>query len=243
MKLSAVLLASLAASASAFAPASAPKATFSRTALFEEAEAAEEAVEEAAPAEPAGPAYTCMSREAILAEPNTIEFGGKWDPLGLSDLGGDETIAWFRHAEVKHGRIAMAAFVGWWAVAGLGARFPGELAYGTDFASLPSKGLEAWDAVPGWGKAQMLIFAGLIEFHDELFHTRRGTHYMRGGTPGKNMVPGLYDPLGFSKGKSEEQLARGRSVEIKNGRLAMIGIAGLYFAATVPGSVPLQPEC
>ncbi len=134
--------------------------------------------------EPATPSYTCISKEAILASPNTVEIGRVWDPLGLAKLGSDETLAWFRHSEVKHGRVAMAAFVGWWAV-GAGLRFPGELAHGLDFSSLPSKGLEAWDAVPGWGKAQMLLFAGLIEFHDELFHSRRGQHYMRGGTPGK----------------------------------------------------------
>ena len=57
------------------------------------------------------------------------------------------------------------------------------------------------------------------------------------------MVPGLYDPFGLSNGKSEEQLARGRDVEIKNGRLAMIGFMGLYCAATIDGSVPLQPDC
>jgi hypothetical protein len=184
-----------------------------------------------------------LTREEILSEPNNIEFGKIWDPLGLAELGGDETIAWFRHAEVKHGRVAMAAFVGWTAVAGAGFRFPGELAHGTTFDSLPSKGLEAWDAVPGWGKAQMLLFAGLIEFHDELFYSRRGTHYMRGGIPGKNMVPGLYDPFNLSSRKSEADLARGRNVEIKNGRLAMIGIAGVYFANVIDGSVPLQPTC
>lgn len=57
------------------------------------------------------------------------------------------------------------------------------------------------------------------------------------------MVPGLYDPFNFSKGKTEAQLARGRDVEIKNGRLAMIGVAGLYFQSVIPGSVPLQPDC
>ena len=124
------------------------------------------------------------TRSEILSEPNTIEFGKVWDPLGLAELGSDETISWFRHSEVKHGRICMAAFVGWWAVAA-GSYFPGQLSYGVDFSSLPHKGLEAWDAVPGWGKAQMLIFAGLIEFHDELFASTRSTHYMRGGTPGK----------------------------------------------------------
>ena len=151
---------------------------------------AEEAAEEPAP-EPEVPSYTCISKEAILASPNTIEFGSVWDPLGLAELGSDETLAWFRHAEVKHGRVAMAAFVGWWAV-GAGLRLPGELTFGTEFSSLPSKGLEAWDAVPGWGKAQMLLFAGLIEFHDELFYSRRGTHYLRGGTPGKVSWSGAF---------------------------------------------------
>eukprot|EP00540_Astrosyne_radiata_P010870 CAMPEP_0116841232 /NCGR_PEP_ID=MMETSP0418-20121206/10807_1 /TAXON_ID=1158023 /ORGANISM="Astrosyne radiata, Strain 13vi08-1A" /LENGTH=218 /DNA_ID=CAMNT_0004471629 /DNA_START=97 /DNA_END=753 /DNA_ORIENTATION=+ len=182
----------------------------------------------------------CVGKDEVLKTPNTLEFGQIWDPLGLASIGSDETVAWFRHAEIKHGRVAMAAFVGWWAVAA-GLRFPGELAFGTTFASLPSKGLEAWDAVPGWGKAQLLMLAGLIEFHDEIFFKTRGTHYLKGGTPGKNMVPGLYDPFGLSKNKSEEKKARLRDVEIKNGRLAMIGFMGLYAAAMIPGSVPLQP--
>jgi hypothetical protein len=59
----------------------------------------------------------------------------------------------------------------------------------------------------------------------------------------QNMVPGLYDPLGLWKNKTPEQLARGRASELKNGRLAMIGFMGLYAAATIPGSVPLQPDC
>jgi len=183
----------------------------------------------------------CVTKDEILSEPNNIEFGKIWDPLGLAEIGSDETLAWYRHAEIKHGRVAMAAFVGWWAV-GAGIRLPGDLAYGVPFSSIPSKGLEAWDAVPGWGKFQLLMFAGLIEFHDELFHSRRGTHYLKGGTPGKNMVPGLYDPLGLAS-NDEAKLARGREVEIKNGRLAMIGVAGLYFASVVPGSVPFQPDC
>lgn len=183
MKIATVLVLAVVGSATAFAPA----ATFMRTVkaepLFAEEEEAEE--DEAAPAPaPAAPSSSCMSRAAILASPDTVEFGRMWDPLGLAELGSDETIAWFRHSEIKHGRVAMAAFVGWWAV-GAGLRLPGQLAYGLDFSSIPSKGLEAWDAVPGWGKAQMLLFAGLIEFHDELFHSRRGTHYMKGGTPGK----------------------------------------------------------
>jgi len=203
----------------------------------EEGTEEEEETEAAAPAEPE---FKCISKEEILSEPNCIEIGSIWDPLNLADLGTDQTMAWFRHSEVKHGRVAMAAFTGW-CVVGAGYHLPGELSYGLDFDAIPTRGLEAWDATPGWGKAQMLIFAGLIEFHDEIFFSRRSTHYLKGGIPGKNMVPGLYDPLGFARSRSEEDLARGRAVEIKNGRLAMIGFIGLYAAATIEGSVPFQP--
>jgi hypothetical protein len=240
MKLSLATVLALASGASAFTTPFGASPVTTRLSMSEEV--AEEVAEVAEPEPEPVATYTCQSKEVTLSTPNTIEFGQMWDPLGLAEQGSDETIAWFRHAEIKHGRVAMAAFVGWWAV-GAGLRLPGELATGLDFASIPSKGLEAWDAVPGWGKAQMFLFAGLIELHDELFFSRRGTHYMRGGVPGKNMVPGLYDPFGFSKNKSEEALAKGRDREIKNGRLAMIGIAGLYCAATIPGSVPLQPPC
>jgi len=92
----------------------------------------------------------------------------------------------------------MAAFVGWWAVAA-GARFPGELAHGVNFSDLPSNGLDAWAAVPGWGKVQMLLLAGLIELHDEIFFSRRGTHYMRGGVPGKVSIFGMVFRLPFIK--------------------------------------------
>mmetsp|Transcript_37602 Transcript_37602/g.55387 ORF Transcript_37602/g.55387 Transcript_37602/m.55387 type:complete len:222 (+) Transcript_37602:63-728(+) len=184
----------------------------------------------------------CLSKDVVLSEPNTIEFGKIWDPLGLAELGSDTTVAWMRHAEVKHGRIAMAAFVGWWAV-GAGLRFPGELAHGLDFGSIPSAGYEAWDAVPIAGKAQMLILAGIIEIGDEYFFSKNGQHYLRGGTPGKNMVPGLFDPAGLSSMRSEEAKARGRSAEIKNGRLAMIGVMGMYATTQIAGSVPFQPPC
>jgi Chlorophyll A-B binding protein len=160
MKISAAILLTAAGSAAAFAP---PVAMTTKTVM-----------------------PLAVSKADILSSPNTLEFGKVWDPLGLAELGSDETLAFFRHSEVKHGRIAMAAFVGWWAVAA-GLRFPGELSFGQEFASLPAKGLDAWDAVPGWGKAQLLLFAGLIEFHDELFYSTRGDkmHYLRGGIPGK----------------------------------------------------------
>ena len=183
----------------------------------------------------------CISKVEVMSSPDCIEFGRIFDPLGLSKLGSDETLAWFRHAEVKHGRVAMAAFTGWWVVAA-GYTFPGFLTRdGLEFSSIPKAGLEAWDATPGIGKVQMLLFCGLVEWTDEYMSSKKGMHYLRGGVPGKNYCPGLYDPFGISASRSEKDLARGRNVEIKNGRAAMIGFIGLYAAATIQGSVPLVP--
>jgi hypothetical protein len=43
----------------------------------------------------------CISKKLILKTPNTIETGKMWDPLGLAEIGGDETMAWYRHSEIK----------------------------------------------------------------------------------------------------------------------------------------------
>ena len=90
-----------------------------------------------------------LPRETILSEPDTTEFGGIWDPLGLAEGGSDETIAWYRHAEIKHGRVAMAAFVGWWTV-GAGVRFPGA-------GDIPD-GIAAYPALMNSSDGRMLLY-------------------------------------------------------------------------------------
>ena len=47
-----------------------------------------------------------------------------------------------------------------------------------------------------------------------------------------------WDILGFTEGKTEDDLKRVKLQELKNGRLAMFGTLSCVAAATIPGSVP-----
>lgn len=162
-----------------------------------------------------------------------------WDPLGLADLGSPATLAWFRHAELKHGRVCMAAFTGW-LVAVSGVHFPGLCSFSEgisfeDLSKLPP--LEQWEALPGIGRFQILLAIGIIEHQSEW---KIKPHYMAGGTPGSlKGLKNFWDPVGFTAKMSPEKLERQRLCEIKNGRLAMLGITSVLIAKAIPGSIPL----
>ena len=93
---------------------------------------------------------------------------GYFDPIGLADQSfwgttSEETIGFLRESEVKHGRIAMFAFVGYIAAAN-GFTFP--WAMQLDGTPFPTTGNapEAWDAVSDSGKLQIFLFIGFLEF-------------------------------------------------------------------------------
>jgi len=191
--------------------------------------------------------------EKLAEEQNPIV--GYFNPLSLGeqadwwDQSEEASIGWLRHAEIKHGRVAMAGFVGYCLHAN-GVQFPAHIP-GEYTTRSPG---ELWDQVPYEGKLQILGFIAFLEFFGELgTRTNPGApHYMRGGVPGtypsfKKYLNGvfphpvpldLYDPAGLFKNASPEKKARGRLIEINNGRLAMIGLFGFLAESKVPGSVP-----
>jgi len=180
------------------------------------------------------------------------------DPLNLAGAdfwgkGSEYTIGWLRHAEIKHGRIAMFGFVGF-CVQSQGICFPWKLTDSVAFSEISAAGspFEQWDALPTAAKLQIIGAIGVLEYFGESSEAlaASGTkHYTKGGIPGKypslktagvpHPVPfDLYDPFGFSKNASPEKKAKGLVTEINNGRLAMLGIMGFCAAAKIPGAVP-----
>ena len=92
--------------------------------------------------------------------------------------------------------------------------------------------------LPALGKQQIIAAIGIIEHQSEW---KIKPHYMKeGGAPGSlKGLKSFWDPVGFTSKLSAEKLERQRLCELKNGRLAMIGIASVLVANTIPGSIPL----
>merc|ERR1712127_10127 len=153
----------------------------------------------------------------------------KFDPMGLATVGSDETLAWFRAAELKHSRVAMVATTGF-LVNAAGLHFPGMLSSDISFESLSAmKPIDAWAAVPDAGKAQIL---GTI-FIAELVTESKGVHYTKGGS-----LPTIVFPQIDFSGVDAATLKKKQDAELNNGRLAMISIMSFCAAANIPGSVP-----
>ena len=202
-------------------------------------------------------ADSMASLQAFAVESNPVV--KYYDPMNLAsyeggfwEQGQDATIGFLRQAEIKHGRVAMAAFVGFlvhsqsytWS-------FPMRLDGGgwpklEEVGSVPA----LWDALPQASKWQIILAIGCLEFWDEYqfegVPEEKPKHYMRGGQPGKfprskgSIFPfDLYDPFNLNSRMKEEKRERRLVMEVNNGRLAMIGIMGFLAESKVPGSVPL----
>lgn len=143
-----------------------------------------------------------------------------FDPVGFAERS-PEWLPWYREAELKHGRAAMLATVGF--VVPEFIRVPGEQ---FSFEAIP-KVIDAHEALP----ESMIQIFGWISFLEAC------TFPAMAGLGGKyDRKPGdfSFDPLGLYPTDPEKQKQM-QLAELKNGRLAMIAIGGMVTGAAVTG--------
>lgn len=143
-----------------------------------------------------------------------------FDPLGFSSLG---DIRFLREAEIKHGRVAM--------LAAAGSIFQ-DIAVDPSFAKIAggAKMTALHDKLVETGSmGQILFWVSFLEVFGTiaLFDTLEGKR-----------APGdfKFDPMGMGK----KDLATMQLKEIKNGRLAMLGLSGMVHGYFITGKGPLE---
>lgn len=170
-----------------------------------------------------------------------------WDPMNFGNLGDGESASFdtfpsmfpskpfMQEAEIKHGRMAMLGWTGIWAT------HEGGMGLGLHIDGMPME--------PDWTKALAACAAEqpgvywtiLVTIH--LLEGETGKDFaFDGGDKATKREPGNlgFDPWGFKSRLSDEQQARYKDVELKNGRAAMIAIASMFAFESIPGSVPLM---
>mmetsp|Transcript_30323 Transcript_30323/g.60226 ORF Transcript_30323/g.60226 Transcript_30323/m.60226 type:complete len:200 (+) Transcript_30323:251-850(+) len=133
---------------------------------------------------------------------------GYFDPLGLSNGKDDATMNLYREAELKHGRVAMAACLGWYVTAaGVHPAFNSQLS---------SDPLKAMKELPLVGWLQFVLGCGAIEWMAWQIKKRPG------------YKPG--DILGAAEwvDDTDEGWVDYQTKELQNGRLAMLAISGIF---------------
>lgn len=218
------------ATAAAFAPASKQSVTSSSTSINMSDELLQ--VKEKVP---------CFGATPLIGEPKFI---GEtyWDKI-TTEWGSEATGKFVQAAEIKHGRSAMVATVGF-AFQKLGITFdkisPHEylsVTQGIKFADLTAMGpLEAIKAVPIEGYAQTFAAIAAIEIYEM---THRDGAIITDASVAPGLAPGGltgdlgWNPLGI------KVTDRRRLVEIQNGRAAMFAISAWVANEAIAGSVPL----
>lgn len=151
---------------------------------------------------------------------------GEWDPIGLSNGASDETISWYRAAELKHARICMLASLGLSVQPAFHLPdpvFDSNLGYGVVTKLYAERPEAIW---------QILLAIAAIET-SSLFKNGQGNAGDLGWDP-----LDLQNKLGLNAdpAKKEEMQLR----ELKNGRLAMLGTSAMLLQEQVTGYGPYE---
>mmetsp|Transcript_14830 Transcript_14830/g.17541 ORF Transcript_14830/g.17541 Transcript_14830/m.17541 type:complete len:205 (-) Transcript_14830:254-868(-) len=181
--------------------------------------------------QPSKTASTALKSSAFDDELGAQAPLGFWDPLNFCEGGDPEKFERYRYVELKHGRVAMLAFLGE-VVTRAGIHLPGVIdKSGTTFDSIPN-GWEALSAggVPKLGTIQLFVFVGILETVIMMDRTGEGEF------PG-DFRNGSLD-YGWDTFDETEKLSK-RSIEISNGRAAMIGSLIILVAEQLHVSLPI----
>ena len=152
------------------------------------------------------------------------EIGGFWDPIGLSKGKDEETLRWYRAAELKHGRVCMLASLGIWIQAA--PEFFNEKDWIPGYITKDTNALKAVSEIYStspFALLQILIAIGAVEVLNTSIESK-------GGRPGDFG----WDPANL-RPKDEAKLDELQLKELKNGRLAMLGAAGALYQNALTG--------
>lgn len=160
-----------------------------------------------------------MSIDNYIGEATEVGF---FDPLNLSETD-DETLRWYRAAELKHGRVCMLATLGV-VVQGLGASLPNPIFQEPNAFKALSVIYEASPIA----LAQIIIAISAVE----VLCASIEPQFERPGDFG-------WDPLSI-RPADDELLDELQVKELKNGRLAMLSFAGMAYQSFLTGQGTIE---
>jgi hypothetical protein len=174
-----------------------------------------------APASQQAASSTALKSSAFEGELGAQPPLGFFDPFGQLSNADEERFNRLRYVEIKHGRIAMLAFLGQ-ITTRAGIHLPGDIDYsGHSFASYPNgvAALFGPNHIPTAGIVQIIAFIGVLEcaFMRDVPDT--GNEFVG------DFRNGFID-FGWDSFDEETKLQK-RAVELNNGRAAQFGILGL----------------
>merc|ERR1712078_188997 len=151
---------------------------------------------------------------------------GFFDPLGFATTITEGKLLFYREVEIKHGRVAMLASLGFLVGEQFHPLFGGDIDVPSYFAFQQTPLETFWPAVVA-AIAIPEMFS-VFTFQDP---SKGETWAMK-----EDHVPGDlgFDPLGL-KPKAKEEFKRMQTKELNNGRLAMIAAAGMVAQEYITG--------
>merc|ERR1711871_1915893 len=167
---------------------------------------------------------------------------------------GPERYRRFVEMEIKHGRLAMAGFLGVITTYS-GIRWPGYLskAEGIKFSDLPGGAISSWAALPTAAWFQIVLFITICE----VLWLKQDPNKAPGDMGPEGWAwaryPDGYDVWlgdGSTKQVGEDELFLGKTwklnAERNNGRAAMMGISGMLIHESLTGNpvwpIPVPPQ-